>query len=324
MTDHFQRSALNYFSASPIERFALKRRDESWLLEQMTCDRARFVPVWRAKNLITSEENPEPVLFTLADAKEWLDAGTPILLGEFQEHIYFGLNLPASEGAAPERVAHRGLFSDLRLRMNALPNGMADVLVFAKAMAYWHQRHTHCGDCGYLCESREAGYMRECTNPECGAKHFPRNDPAIIVLVHDGDRCLLARQPTWPTGRYSVIAGFVEPGESLEDAVLREVAEETNVKVSAVHYQSSQPWPFPSSLMLGYRAEAVTTDINLNDNELEHAHWLSRADMVSKMKDGSLKLPPAVSISHRLIEGWFDEGDEGSLSNLLAEWSLED
>lgn len=321
MIDHFQRSSFNYFAASPIDRFALNRRDDAWVQAQVQSEKSRFVPVWSAKNLITAIEKPNEVLLTYAEAEAWLGDCSPILLGGWGDHIYFTFNLPATDETIPQRFEDVGVFHDLRLNMDDLADGVANVLVFAKAMAYWHQRHTHCGDCGSLCASKEAGYMRECTNPDCRAKHFPRSDPAIIVLVHSEERCLLARQPTWPPGRYSVVAGFVEPGESLEDAVLREVAEETNVTIKSVHYHSSQPWPFPSSLMVGYHAEAATTNINLNDNELEHAHWLSRADIVAKMKDGSLLLPPAISISHRLIETWFDEGDEGKLSDLVAVWA---
>jgi NAD+ diphosphatase len=147
-----------------------------------------------------------------------------------------------------------------------------------------------------------------CTRPGCNAETFPRLDPAIIVLVTDasGERALLGRQAAWPQGRYSTIAGFVEPGESLEDAVVREVAEETGVQVGDVQYQSSQPWPFPSSLMLGFRAVARTEGITLRDGELEDARWFTRADIEA----GRPALPPAGAISARLIEGWFNRADE--------------
>ena len=161
--------------------------------------------------------------------------------------------------------------------------------------------------------------MRTCTNPACGKQIFPRTDPAIIVLVQAGDRCLLARQASWPPGRYSVIAGFVEPGESLEDAVKREVMEESGITVSEIYYQSSQPWPFPSSLMLGFMAHATTVEFNLIDNELEEARWMTRAEITQELQDGRLKLPPGLSISRRLIETWFDSGDAGKLSEIVGE-----
>lgn len=317
MIDHFQRSALNHFAANPVDRQALMRRDEKWLDTQTRSAEARFVPVWRAQNLITSEASPEAVLPKYAEIEPWLEKSAPILLGHLEGATYFALDLPARDESIPHQFSHMGIFRDLRLRTDKLPPGTADLLVFGKAMAYWHQRHNYCGDCGHLTRSLDAGYMRECTNESCKARHFPRTDPAIIVLVYAEERCLLARQPTWPEGRYSVIAGFVEPGESLEDAVLREVAEETDVSIKSVHYHSSQPWPFPSSLMLGFMAEAASTRIHLNDAELEHAHWLSRSDIARRMVERSLRLPPPISISHRLIETWFDQGDEGKLSDLL-------
>lgn len=324
MIDHFRRSALNTFSASAIDRLALQRRDSNWFQNLLTGDRTRFVPVWRGMNLITCEENPAEVLLCYEEAAKWIESGNPILLGEFDDIVYVALELSASDQSVPEQFKERGVFLDLRLRTDRLPEQVAEILVFAKAMAYWHQRHRYCGQCGHATASLEAGYLRECTNEDCKIKHFPRTDPAVIVLVYDGDRCLLARQPSWPEGRYSVIAGFVEPGESLEDAVLREVAEETNVAVSKIHYHSSQPWPFPSSLMLGYLAEASSTEINLNDAELEHAHWLTRADIAARMKAKKLRLPPPVSISYRLIETWFNEGKEGELIQLINIWSLAD
>ncbi len=154
--------------------------------------------------------------------------------------------------------------------------------------------------------------MLVCTNPDCRHDHFPRTDPAIIVLISDGERALLGRQAGWPAGRYSTIAGFVEPGESLEDAVAREVFEETGVRVDLIEYHSSQPWPFPSSLMLGFTARAVTTEVHLRDQELEDARWFSRAELAA----GYPKIPPNVSISFRLIEDWFDAGGGPRLREL--------
>jgi NAD+ diphosphatase len=148
----------------------------------------------------------------------------------------------------------------------------------------------------------QGGHVMQCA--ACGHQQFPRLDPAVIVLVTDGERALLGRQPAWPPGRYSTVAGFVEPGESLEDAVAREVREETGVIVDAVEYHSSQPWPFPSSLMLGFTAHASRTDIDLSDQELEDARWFTRAQIAA----GEIALPTTHSISFRLIEDWYDSG----------------
>src|SRR5690606_4413961 len=172
----------------------------------------------------------------------------------------------------------------------------AGLLAYARAMILWRQRHRHCGSCGAATRSESAGHVMKCTNPDCGAEQFPRLDPAVIVLVTDGERALLGRQASWPAGRYSTVAGFVEPGESLEDAVAREVREETGVEVDAVDYHSSQPWPFPSSLMLGFTAHASRTDILRVDDELEDVRWWTRAEIAG----GAVGLPFTHSISFRL------------------------
>src|SRR5262249_4560440 len=153
------------------------------------------------------------------------------------------------------------------------------LLAYARGLMHWHARHGFCGVCGSRTESASAGHVRKCTNPDCGASHFPRTDPAVIMLVHDGDKALLGRQKVWPQGMYSTLAGFVEPGESLEETVRREVYEETGIAVGEVVYHSSQPWPFPASLMIGFHAEARSRTINRVDSELEDAGWFSRAEL---------------------------------------------
>jgi NAD+ diphosphatase len=192
----------------------------------------------------------------------------------------------------------------LRLVATLLPADEAGLLGYARAMIFWRRQNRFCGVCGASTTAARGGHVLVCTNPACRHEHFPRTDPAIIVLISDGERALLGRQAAWPAGRYSTIAGFVEPGESLEDAVAREVFEETGVQVDLIEYHSSQPWPFPSSLMLGFTAHAVTTEVRLHDQELEDARWFTRAELAA----GYPKIPPNISISFRLIEDWFDAG----------------
>jgi NAD+ diphosphatase len=234
-----------------------------------------------------------------------------ILLGRFGTVHCFAFELDAGVDPVPD--AGTG-FQDLRTIASRLPADEAGVLGYARAMIAWRSRHCFCGNCGTATLPARGGHARVCSNPACRLETFPRIDPAIIVLVSDGDRALLGRQATWPPGRYSTIAGFVEPGESLEDAVAREVFEETGVLADEIRYHSSQPWPFPASLMLGFTARATSTEILRRDAELEDAGWFSRADIAA----GAILLPPRQSISHALIEHWFDAAAPVPLRELVT------
>jgi NAD+ diphosphatase len=179
----------------------------------------------------------------------------------------------------------------------------ASLAVHAVGIARWHQTHPHCARCGALTEAAEAGHTRIC--PVCGAHHFPRTDPAVIMLITDGDdRAVLGRQPIWPEGRFSTLAGFVEPGETLDDAVRREVMEEVGIEVGEVAYAGSQPWPFPSSLMLGFFGTALTYDITVDQNEIAEARWFTREEVTEMTASSELLLPPNVSISRWLLQTW--------------------
>ena len=318
--DNYARSALNFFAANPVDRLVDKRRNGEWLTAQMAAPTTCFIPVWRTQNLFADAQATAPRLLTYTDLPEPLTPERVTLLGTLAGTTYFALDVE-TEGveAPPSWITEWGAFRDLRAVGLAVDPRLGSLLAYARAMIYWERRHRFCGDCGSPTRSTEGGFVRTCTNPACGKQIFPRTDPAIIVLVQAGDRCLLARQASWPPGRYSVIAGFVEPGESLEDAVKREVMEESGITVSEIYYQSSQPWPFPSSLMLGFMAHATTVEFNLIDNELEEARWMTRAEITEELQDGRLKLPPGLSISRRLIETWFDSGDAGKLSEIVGE-----
>jgi NAD+ diphosphatase len=173
---------------------------------------------------------------------------------------------------------------------------------------WWHERHRFCGVCGQPTRSVDGGHRRLCTNEACKAEQFPRSDPAVIMLIEHEGRCLLARGPRFPANFVSVLAGFVEPGESLEDTVAREVFEECGVRVADIAYASSQPWPFPSSLMLGFRARALDTTLTLDPNEILEAAWYTRDEVRALAGDGPMRIPPRFSISRRLIDDWTEEG----------------
>ncbi len=207
----------------------------------------------------------------------------------------------AIEAAAVPDGARAASLRDL---VPLLTQSDGGAVAYATAIGNWHRRHRFCANCGHATDVVSAGFQRTC--PSCGAQHFPRTDPVVIMLVVDParDRVLLGRQSTWPTGRYSCLAGFVEPGESLEEAVAREVVEESAVAVADVVYRSSQPWPFPASLMLGFRCHYVSGGPYRRDGELEDVRWFERDELA----DGQAILPPPLAIARVLIDEWLEEG----------------
>jgi NAD+ diphosphatase len=254
---------------------------------------------------------------SIQDAQRFLaDAESLVLLGEDDTGTHFALGFPYEGGPPPPALTRYGRFCRLREVVPLIDAKSATVLAYAKAMVHYHHQHRYCARCGAPTVSAEAGHLRVCTDEACGRQDFPRTDPAIIVLVTSGDRCLLGRQASWTDHTYSIIAGFVEPGETLEGAVARELREETGILVTDVTYHSSQPWPFPRSLMIGFNATAASTEICLRDGELEDARWFSRRDIVRGLSAGSLRLPSAISISRRLIARWFEAGGEMSLREI--------
>ncbi|MFT5176200.1 MAG: NAD+ diphosphatase [Gammaproteobacteria bacterium] len=206
-----------------------------------------------------------------------------VLLGQLDGHTCFAVPLDLSEQEADGLQGEHARFSDLRRNAALLRPEHGALLAYSRAMLFWQRRHRFCGDCGAATRSEETGHVRACTDSACAAKIFPRTDPAIIVLTTDPSnaRCLLGRQRTWVPGMYSCLAGFVEPGESLEQAVLREVHEQSGIDIASVRYRSSQPWPFPSSLMLGFRALASSVTIERGGEELEDARWFTREDLAA-------------------------------------------
>ncbi len=294
MEDH------NVFAGAFVDRIGERRKDPDWLAEALSSPETRFVPVWRERCLVAGDP-PGAVLLDADAARAFIADDNAIFLGLFRDRPAFAVAIPGDRDAP---FGDLGEFKDLRYLGTVLAPDEANLAAHARALVLWHGATLYCGKCGSASQPSAGGNTRRCCNPDCGQEIFPRTDPAIIVLVSDGDRCLLGRQPSWPEGRYSTIAGFVEPGESLEDAVRREVYEETNVHAGAVRYHSSQPWPFPSSLMLGFVAEATSTDIRLNDGELEDARWFSR----DELRSGDVGLPFRISIARRLVDDWVNGG----------------
>jgi NAD+ diphosphatase len=308
----------NFFAGGGFDRAGLYRKDEDWLAHHRAHPATRMIPVWRDRHLILIEPEPAPVFLgpeevpSLAPKEESL-----ALLGVIDKQAVFAVDISHIDDplARPE-LSGRGEFIDIRDVGSLLPRADAQLMAFARAIFYWHRRHGFCGVCGAPTVPAEAGHVRICTNADCGTTHFPRTDPAVIMLVTDGDKCLLGRRPGRQNFMYSTLAGFVEPGESLEEAVAREVMEEAGIEITNVRYAHSQPWPFPANLMLGFYADAVTRDIRLNDKELADARWFTRDEVrelmavrdrnESERLGGALHLPRPVSIARRLISEWID------------------
>ena len=298
-------STCNVLAGPYIERAAHFRKNREWLDTALADPRTLYVPVWRTHSLVKQSDAGLDAQFVERRDESFAALSTalvtPTFLGLFRERACFAV---AVDGAHSPPAFGSAEFQDLRGIVGALPRDEAGVLAYARALVTWQLNHRFCGRCGAHTELTNAGHAAQCTNAACRHEQFPRIDPAIIVLVTDGERALFGRQAAWRPGWYSTIAGFVEAGESLEDAVRREVAEEAGVEVGQVVYHSSQPWPFPQSLMLGFIAQARTLDIQRRDDELEDVRWFSRAEIAS----GSPQLPPPISISGRLIEDWYDGG----------------
>lgn len=297
-----------FFSAGPVDRNAELRTDPQALASVALADNTRYIAIWQSRCMIVDDA---PVLLERAALGDAWDPALAVYLGTHREQHLFTVALDDALASAGSALAEETFAETGRLlAMQSEEHGA--LLAYAKGMIEWQQRHRYCGLCGSPNNAQEGGFVMACTNPECGHRCYPRVDPVVIMLVTDGDRCLLGRQASWPEGRFSTLAGFVEPGESMEDAVRREVAEETNVRVGAVKCLGSQPWPFPGTIMVGYHATATSTAIALNDQELAEAGWYTREELAA----GAVHLPPVNAIAFRLIEAWFDEWDGPRLAEL--------
>jgi len=305
----------NFYSHGGLDRADDLRGDQAWIAARLTDGRTRFVAVWRSRNLVVVQAGGE-----LSPRAAWLNheaaapliaqAGEVVFLGLREELSFVALDLSGLEQPDAEAaVAGHGELRNLREVGPLMPHTEGAVLAYARGLMHWHRHHRFCGHCGAPTESAQAGHIRKCCNPDCGKSHFPRTDPAVIMLVHDGgDRCVLGRQKNWLPGMHSTLAGFVEPGESLEEAVAREVMEEVGLPLQTVTYHSSQPWPFPSSLMIGFHARAEHRALAVHPEEIESARWFSRAELAASPEDESFRLPRRDSIARRLIEDWLADG----------------
>ena len=303
---------LHIFAGNPLDRCEAERRDEQWIATQIKNPNTRFLPFHRLQVLTESVDGRTRLRWLQGeDGARLLGDQPPVLLGKRGDTVHFAFDASHVEDPQQQPGLETGQFADCRLAAMAMDTPETGIIAQARAQVHWHRSHRFCSACGAPSEARRGGHVRVC--PRCKAEHFPRTDPVAIMLVTDGDRCLLG-QPKGPlvkTGIYSALAGFIDQGESIEEAVRREVKEEAGLTVGAVRYHSSQPWPFVSSLMIGCLADAVTTDIHMDTEEMHDVRWFSRQEILDARAGThpSLKLPGPIAIAHHLVEAWIAAGD---------------
>ncbi|UGY93512.1 NAD(+) diphosphatase [Streptomyces gobiensis] len=300
-TDHAAHPPLSLTGDGGIDRGAHNRLDEAWLAAAWSHPTTRCFVVSGGQALVVDTEDGGTELVTMPSFDAPFTEAHRYFLGTDADGVrYFALQKDALPGRMDDDARPAGL----REAGSLLSERDGALLVHAVALENWQRLHRFCSRCGERTVIAAAGHIRRC--PACGAEHYPRTDPAVIMLVTDDqDRALLGRQVHWPEGRFSTLAGFVEPGESIERTVIREVFEEAGVTVGEVEYITSQPWPFPSSLMLGFMARATSPDIQVDGEEIEEARWFSRDDLRLAIESGEVLPPTGISIASRLVELWY-------------------
>ena len=286
------------FIGGALDRNGESRDDARWLRARFDDDLAQVIVLRGHRDVLLAQPEPRLLSIPLPLLRDRFEFERFNYLGQQDVRTLFALALRDDEHDEFAAI-HQAVASELRAAAMNLPPHEAGLAAFASSLAYWQSRSRHCSVCGPRTIFTAGGHRALCSNGDCGAAFFPRTDPCVIMLVHDGERALLGRQPSWPEGRYSTLAGFVEPGETLEDAVRRETFEEAGIRVGDCHYQGSQPWPFPASLMLGFRAQALSNDIRIGA-EMADVRWFTRHEL----RSGAVKLSPRFSISRHLIDTW--------------------
>jgi NAD+ diphosphatase len=303
-------ASLNTFAGNPLNRVSDRRTDEAWLAEKLDDPQSLAVALWNGKPLIEdgSAKGAVQIAYLRADMARELAGGQERLafMGLWKDTAVFALDLEGGADPAEGPLKGLGRFEDLRSISMRLPGPDAAILATAKSLFEWRRRHKFCSACGQPSEVREGGWKRVC--PSCQGEHFPRTDPVVIMLPVFGERCLLGRQAIWPKGMFSALAGFLEPGENIEEACAREVMEESGLTAVSVRYHSTQPWPYPSSLMIGLIAEVSDDEATPDQTELEEVRWFSRDEAAALLK-GELAgtfAPPPMAIAHQILKAWVE------------------
>ena len=297
------------FSGNPLHRASNERKDEAWLDQLSGVKENRYLPFWRLSALTHRSEAPRLL---------WLDAGVrdrieglpqPVLLGIRDDVAHYALDVSSLAEPMTALGVEGAEFSETRGIALSLPHEEAGIVAHARSLLDWHNRHRFCPVCGAETRPQRGGAMRVCN--ACSAEHFPRTDPVVIMVVWRGNECLLGRRNGRPTGNFSALAGFIEQGETIEEAVRREVYEEVGIRVDEVTYFASQPWPFPSSLMIGCFARAASDEVRLDDDEIAEARWFSKAEARGAVagENPDLMLAGPVAIAYHLIKAWSESPD---------------
>ena len=301
-----------YYNNSLLNRSSVLRKEKNFLKDILDTNNVNFIPIWNDENyFISFKEKIKPLILTKRELElniKNIHLDKMIFLGKINEEFYFSINIKSKINKSTLNIDQGDIITDqLRNVIGSLTELDSSYLALAKGMTFWHEKNKFCGVCGSKTKIEEAGFVLKCVNKKCNQSHFPRTDPAIITLVSNNDKVLLARSSRFPQKMYSTLAGFVEPGESLELALKREVFEEVGINVQKIEYFQSQPWPFPASLMLGFFAETKDTELNIDKDEIEDAHWFDISQLKDlthpDIKDG-FKLPRFDSIARRLVNDW--------------------
>ena len=295
------------FAGNPLDRGEQDRRDEDWIIEKARDSTSLFLPMAGPTVLVNSTSHLD---LGWIGKSVLMDSGcndSGYYLGSMEDICYFAVDVNNDDDVKKEICERTGYsFEDARSTAEMIDKPKSGILAQGRAQINWHNRHKFCSVCGGANEPRRGGQKLQCIS--CGSEHFPRTDPVIIMLIYDGDRCLLgqSRGRLARMNRYSALAGFMDQGESIEEGVAREIREEAGIEVKNVRYHSSQPWPFPSSLMIGCLAEAASTDIDMDPEEMTDVRWFSRHEVLLALdkKNDELQLPDPIAIAHHLIKSW--------------------
>jgi NAD+ diphosphatase len=308
-------SFTNVFAGNPLERHSYRRTDAEWLTARLDDPNSLAIALWNGKPLVEDAKSEDgkgdglQIAYVSTGLAKAHSVGWErlLFLGLWRETAVFAVDFDGDADPADGPLQGLGRFEDLRAVATSLPPAEAAILAAGRQVFEWRRKHRHCSACGAATEAVDGGWKRHCK--ACGTEHFPRTDPVVIMLPVNGERCLLGRQAVWPKGMYSALAGFVEPGESIEEACARELFEEAAVRARKVRYHSTQPWPYPMSLMIGLIAELEDGEATADNQELDEVRWFTReeAGQLVRGDHASARAPGALAIAHQLIRAWAEE-----------------